>query len=134
MKTWTWLYSPEAPFNWRFIRNVVIKTALLFVALNVLFALTFPLPALGKISLYNVIVPGRERLPYSDNPDAAPPYLEQAMALAEEYSDPWVMNSVGWDYMELEDCESAVAAFERALQIEPDLQDAQDGINDCNEQ
>lgn len=71
MQTWKWLYSPEAPFNWRFIRNVVIKTALLFVALNVVFALTLPLPKLGKLSIYNVFVPGRERLPYSDNPAAA---------------------------------------------------------------
>ncbi len=71
MQTWKWLYGPAAPFNWRFIRNVVLKTALLFIVLNGLFALAHPLPALGRLSIYNTLVPGRERLPYSDNPDAA---------------------------------------------------------------
>jgi hypothetical protein len=67
MQTWKWLYNPETTFNWRFIRNVVIKTAILFVILNVAFALANPLPTLGRISIYNVLVPGRERLPYGEN-------------------------------------------------------------------
>jgi hypothetical protein len=71
MQTWKWLYNPAAPFNWRFIRNVVIKTAVLFVILNALFALTDPLPTLGRMSAYNTLFPGRARLPYGENPDAA---------------------------------------------------------------
>lgn len=71
MQTWKWLYNPDAPFNGRFILRVVIKTAVLFVALNALFALLNPLPTLGRISAYNVLFRGRERLPYGENPDAA---------------------------------------------------------------
>lgn len=71
MQSWKWLYKPETPFNWRFIRNVLIKTALLFVALNVVFALANPLPTLGKVSMYNTLVPGRERLPYGENSSVA---------------------------------------------------------------
>jgi hypothetical protein len=71
MQTWKWLYSPDVPFNWRFIRNVLIKTAVLFVTLNVLFALLNPLPALGHVSAYNALFRGRERLPYGENPDVA---------------------------------------------------------------
>ena len=49
--------------NWRFITRVIFKATLLFVVCNVLFALLNPIEALGSISLYNVIVPGRARLP-----------------------------------------------------------------------
>ena len=71
MQTWKWLYHPVTPASWRFIRNVLIKTALLFVALNLLFALLNPIPTLGHISAYNVMIPGRERLPYGENPSVA---------------------------------------------------------------
>jgi hypothetical protein len=71
MQTWKWLYNPAAPFNWRFIRNVLIKAAILFVALNLLFALLNPLSTLGHISAYNLLLPGRERLPYGENPSVA---------------------------------------------------------------
>jgi hypothetical protein len=67
MKTWQWLYDPDTLFNWRFIRNVIIKTALLFVAFNLLFVLLHPLPALGQLSAYNVLFEGRQRLPYGEN-------------------------------------------------------------------
>ncbi len=71
MKTWTWLYKPAQPFDWRFARNVLVKTLLLFVACNVLLVLVDPLPTLGKISAYNVLFKGRARLPYGENPEAA---------------------------------------------------------------
>ncbi len=71
MQTWKWLYKPAKPFNWRFMLHVIIRAALLFVALDILFVLTDPLPALGKLSTYNVLVPGRERLPYGENPSVA---------------------------------------------------------------
>ena len=48
MQSWKWLYSPQTAFSWRFIRNVLIKAALLFVALNLLFVWLQPLPTLGK--------------------------------------------------------------------------------------
>ncbi|MCD4685515.1 MAG: hypothetical protein K8S97_06230 [Anaerolineae bacterium] len=71
MQTWKWLYNPQTPFNWRFVRNVVIKAMVLFVTFNVLFALLDPLPALGKLSGYNGLFTGRERLPYGENPQVA---------------------------------------------------------------
>ena len=54
----------------RFIRNVLIKALILFAAANGLFAAVDLLPSLGRISIYNRIVPGRVRLPYGENPEA----------------------------------------------------------------
>ena len=56
----------------QFLRNVVLKAALLFVLLNALAALVDPLPLLGRVSAYNMLLPGRARLPYGENP--APAY------------------------------------------------------------
>ena len=47
--------------------RVLLKAALLFLLLNLLFALTYPLEALGQVSLYNWLLPGRDRLPYGEN-------------------------------------------------------------------
>jgi hypothetical protein len=60
--------APDKQIDWRMIGRVVAKAALLFLALNVLFAACRPLDALGNISLYNVVFPGRERLPYGEVP------------------------------------------------------------------
>ncbi len=57
--------------NWTFVRNVCLKAAALFLLINLLFALAYPLPTLGKVSLYNTIFPGRLRLPYGENPQRA---------------------------------------------------------------
>lgn len=54
--------------SWKAAIRIIVKAALLFVALNVLFALLNPLEALGRLSLYNTILPGRLRLPYGENP------------------------------------------------------------------
>jgi len=51
--------------------NVLVKSGVLFVLLNLMFALAAPLSALGRISAYNHIFPGRLRLPYGDNPQRA---------------------------------------------------------------
>lgn len=51
--------------------RVVTKALILFVLANLLFAWVYPLPALGNISIYNRLIPGRSRLPYGDNPAAA---------------------------------------------------------------
>jgi len=66
---WDWLVRPEAPYTWRFARNVVIKALILFVLLNALFALLNPSALVGRLSAYNVLLPGRDRLPYGENPD-----------------------------------------------------------------
>lgn len=55
----------------RFARNVVFKAIILFTLFNGIFAVSDPIPALGRISAYNHIFPGRQRLPYGDNPDRA---------------------------------------------------------------
>jgi hypothetical protein len=52
----------------QFARNVVAKALILFLIIDLLFGLTNPLPALGRISLYNHLLPGRLRLPYGDEP------------------------------------------------------------------
>ena len=55
----------------KFLRNVVLKAVLLFLILN--FALAF-IPqgnAVGKLSLYNRLWPGRIRLPFGENAQEA---------------------------------------------------------------
>jgi hypothetical protein len=69
MAQWDWLTKPETPYTWRFARNVVIKGLTLFVVANVVFALLNPAPLLARVSAYNRILPGRDRLPYAENPD-----------------------------------------------------------------
>jgi hypothetical protein len=54
-----------------FNRNVIIKALVLFLLLNLIFALVWPIPPLGRISAYNSIFPGRLRLPYGDDPKKA---------------------------------------------------------------
>ncbi len=71
MKTWRWLYQPARPYSRAFVLRVLGKAAVLIVALNVLFVFADPLPVLGRISAYNVLFPGRERLPYGEDHAAA---------------------------------------------------------------
>lgn len=47
--------------------RVIVKVVVLFVVFNFLF-IGFDQTAIGKISLYNSILPGRERLPFGENP------------------------------------------------------------------
>lgn len=65
-KQWDWL--TQAQYSWRFFARVLVKAGLLFIAVNFVFALFTPMEALGRLSLYNVLLPGRERLPYGENP------------------------------------------------------------------
>jgi hypothetical protein len=53
----------------RFLLNVAIKAIGLFILANLIFAIWYPLPALGRLSMYNRIFPGRLRLPYGENPE-----------------------------------------------------------------
>ncbi len=59
------------PMEACFVRNVLLKALALFVVCNLAFAVLNPLPALGHLSLYNWLVPGRERLPFGEVPDKA---------------------------------------------------------------
>ena len=54
--------------DWRTIGRIFLKAAVLFVALNLLFAACRPLESLGNLSLYNNILPGRLRMPYGERP------------------------------------------------------------------
>ena len=54
-----------------FLRSVIFKALGLFVVFNLLFAGVNPVPALGRLSLYNHLFPGRQRLPYGDDPQLA---------------------------------------------------------------
>jgi hypothetical protein len=54
-----------------FFRNVLVKGLLLFLFANLAFAACDPLPALGRVSAYNRLFPGRVRLPYGDDPTRA---------------------------------------------------------------
>lgn len=58
-------------FNRRAILRIAIKALASFVVLNLAFAAINPLPALGRLSFYNRLWPGRERLPYGDEPSKA---------------------------------------------------------------
>jgi lysophospholipase L1-like esterase len=53
--------------TWLTIGRVLSFTAVMFVACNVIFAALNPLEALGRVSLYNSVLPGRERLPYGED-------------------------------------------------------------------
>jgi hypothetical protein len=51
--------------------NVLIKALILFLIINILIAFFNPLPALGKVSAYNFIFPGRVRLPFGEKSELA---------------------------------------------------------------
>jgi len=48
---------------------LLLKSVLLFVLFNFIFVFLWDVP-LGKLSLYNVVIPGRERFPFGENPRA----------------------------------------------------------------
>ncbi len=70
MANWKWLADRLDDYNWRFVARVLIKATLLFIVLNVAYALMEPLPLIGQLTLHNTLLPGRERLPYGENPAA----------------------------------------------------------------
>jgi len=52
--------------DFRFIRNVLIKSFILFLAVNLILAAVNP-ANLGRISFYNQLFPGRQRLPFGED-------------------------------------------------------------------
>jgi hypothetical protein len=56
--------------SWTFLRNVVVKALVLFLLFNLAFAAWNP-RGLGRVSAYNALFPGRERLPFGENPQQA---------------------------------------------------------------
>ncbi len=61
------MHELDKAASWRSILRIIIKAALLFILINLIFALVYPMERLGAVSLYNWILPGRERLPYGEN-------------------------------------------------------------------
>jgi hypothetical protein len=61
----------QKPDNDRTALVIAGKALGLFFILNFLFLMIDPLPALGRISAYNRLFPGRVRLPYGDNPQTS---------------------------------------------------------------
>jgi hypothetical protein len=64
---------PFIPFekDLRLARNVAVKGLILFLIVNLIFAIWYPLAGLGRVSAYNGLFPGRPRLPYGDDPAKA---------------------------------------------------------------
>jgi hypothetical protein len=60
--------ASQIPFS---LSRMLLKGLVLFLALNLIFTAVHPLPMLGHISGYNLLFPGRERLPYGDKPAQA---------------------------------------------------------------
>lgn len=60
--------SSVANSSWRGIARLLLKAALLFIAANVLFALAYPEGFTTPLTVYNGLLPGRERLPYGEDP------------------------------------------------------------------
>lgn len=56
--------------TWSRLARIAIKTALLFALCNLIFAAVNGIEWVDRLSLYNLIVPGRERLPYGESPAA----------------------------------------------------------------
>lgn len=50
-----------------FYRNVIVKALILFLVANLLLAL-IPFDYVGHASLYNILIPGRERFPFGEDP------------------------------------------------------------------
>jgi len=53
--------------RWLSLGRIVLKAGVLFLLLNLIFLAVEPLNSLGRLSLYNWLLPGRERLPYGEN-------------------------------------------------------------------
>ncbi len=45
--------------------------------------------------------------------------------------DPWLNEFIGWTYIDLGDCEKAIEFLTRALEIDPSIESAEQGIQEC---
>ena len=60
--------SATPGIEWAYIGRVILKALLLFILINLIFAVLRPLDLIGRMSLYNLLWPGRTRLPYGEVP------------------------------------------------------------------
>jgi len=63
--------TPDNKNSGILVRNVLIKGFVLFLILNFAVGFIPPRSSSGKLSLYNVVFPGRTRLPFGENPTEA---------------------------------------------------------------
>lgn len=68
MTNWAGSTNFSRPLVWRTVGNVLFRALVIFIVLNLGYALLNPLAFLGRISLYNLLYPGRLRLPYGSDP------------------------------------------------------------------
>lgn len=71
--------------------RLLFKALLLYGLFSLAFAAFYPMKALGRLSLYNLLFPGRLRLPYGDDPSKAynlSLYNLEAMFASHEISSP----------------------------------------------
>src|SRR4030067_2049543 len=61
--------SAGYPKNLRFYADVLLRALFLLIVFNLLYAALSPGPLLARISAYNLLFPGRLRLPYGENPE-----------------------------------------------------------------
>jgi hypothetical protein len=59
----------EAQSGWKKIGRIVVKALLLFAVFNLLFATLDFWPLIGELSIYNSVVPGRQRFPFGNDPE-----------------------------------------------------------------
>ncbi len=57
--------------SWKIIVRIILKALVLFIIINLLYAAVNPLPLLGRLTLYNSLLPGRPRLPFGEDPHKA---------------------------------------------------------------
>ncbi len=67
MTTWHWLTQFTQTATRGTLIRLLIKSVIFFVLINGVFVLLQPLPAINRLSIYNWLVPGRDRLPYGEN-------------------------------------------------------------------
>jgi tetratricopeptide (TPR) repeat protein/Tol biopolymer transport system component len=61
--------------------------------------------------------------------EQALPNLQQALNLDPNYADAYAL--MGWVYARLDQCNQAVPMFQQALSLSPDLEEAQEGLSEC---
>ena len=87
----------QSPDSFKTMINLTWKTVVILVILNMAFAAVNPIPVLSRLSLYNIIFPGRVRLPFGENPEKAynfSLYQVPAMFAAHEAAQPKPENEI----------------------------------------
>jgi hypothetical protein len=89
MTGWNWLTKYEG-YSWGFVLRALLKATILFVLLNIVFAILQPIETLGSLSLSSQ----RQRLPYGESDLAYNLSLDNlpAMFASHEVSQPKVQD------------------------------------------